>query len=69
MSTLYITITDNSEFISFIFPHNVVWEMVDEQVNEDGSSVIIFEWDGEEIDRIKENIAHRYDVISYQYLF
>jgi hypothetical protein len=67
-NSLYVTITDDSEFISDIFPQGIVWEMTDEDTNDDGSSVIRFEWSGEKRAEIEESLRQRHDVVGYQIL-
>lgn len=66
MTSLYVTVTEDSEFVADIFPRNVVWELVDEQVNDDLSSVLVFSWNGEKQNEIEQSLSARNDVTGYQ---
>lgn len=66
MASLYITITADSEFISDIFPAMTDWSLEDEERYEDGTAVLLFWFNPEQVAEIEANIKAREDVKGYQ---
>jgi hypothetical protein len=66
MKNLYITIAADSEFISDIFPALTDWALLDEQADDDGTAVLLFNFNSEQLAEIEANITSRNDVIGYQ---
>lgn len=71
MNTLYVTVTataDCEDLESKTFTNGLEWTLTDKDYNDDGTSVIRYEWDGEMANAVEHNLDNNRDVISYQIL-
>lgn len=69
MSSLYVTVTaECKDLANYTFPTGSEWEITDEDCNDDGTSVIRYEWNGEMRSAIEQQLNSNRHVISYQIL-
>lgn len=69
MSSLYVTVTAECEDLANrIFPSGSEWGITDEDYNDDGTSIVRYEWNGEMQSAIEQRLNSDRDVISYQIL-
>lgn len=67
MKTLYVTVTvDCEDLANHTFPRGSEWEMIDEDYNDNGTSVIRYEWNGEMQSIVEQNLNTNRGVVSYQ---
>lgn len=66
--SLYVTVTAECEGLGTIFPQGSEWEFTDSDEQDNGTSVVRYEWNGDYQSVIESRLNSNPEVISYQIL-